>query len=619
MKNKVVDNPRVICGLLAELEASHALALLKPEKEGTVEFTAALGLEITRPYESSLVRIQAEPHVGVLDCEVTLGAKRLSFRLAPSEKDEEKYSLPSSVSIVDLRASKRLSFRKEHLSAEIRIPGGILLGEPHDVSFDFISILLNEANVPSKLGTHCQVLVRSPSHFADIYFGDAAIVGIHEAPGGTKVVLRITSQSRRLEVPRPSRHHIEPVTIRFEASQLGHSQISGAIRVEEVSVTGFVGTLQRATLGAPVLGLALHSTDPHMAFYPVRQAGEKTAFRVVSSETRPGRRSWTEFVEHHANPEFRSLLDNTELADLFTESTFIKGSRRKMFGSNLDAHLLNPNKTENRNLLRRFLRADDGANISHHISIFRFTDHAWYLQEVISGLYKLSGMSGFKDEILKVLQNEARFVQKTPTYFAGMYDPTIEVNKQIWGAFVNSNDHIGCSAAHVKAVGESKGPCIENSNYSLSRVDNLTFSEKLLYFAGFNSKVLELLDFWSCGQTNRDLNSELLSVGQKHAANLLYISRPGALSADAVIYRLLTYYPANATGVMSSNFVILPSGVSNQALASLIELIQNHPELSLGTPDMLLIGSDLKPLPNIEGKKDFIWFAVNLRKLEGKG
>lgn len=607
---KLVDHPRVISGLLAEIEASESLLFCKSESNS---WLSKIKVQLKAPYENTLIELSDPREVIKVSCESTLHNRRISFDLIWNESSRS-FLLPEQITVQDLRSSYRLQLRDENLFAEVRSLGTVSFGEAQDVSTDFVSILLHETSPNLEVGAECHVHARSRTHLRDVYFANCVLKSLSPNERGTKAVFQVkTKTANPLSSPRTRRYTVEPFTIRFVASDLSVNRIYGEIQVEEVSLSGFLGRIRGASLlSSPIVGLILNCDEPRMSFSAVRKVGDRVAFQVCHTCSDSKHASWYDFIEERTDSTFKSVVSAAELATLFTESTFVKGNRRRSFGKKVENHFFDSNTDANGKLLRRFVGADDGANISHHISVFRLTDSAWYLQEVISGIHKLHGVTELKERVIKLLAEEARFLRYEPQFFTGMYDPTIPANEKQWGHLVASENHVGVRAAHISLDQENKPG---SSSLSTITADQLSTAEKFEVSQRFNLRILEILDFWSKCAANRVLNQELRRIGPGHRA-VLYCIKDEAGVVQGLVYRLNTYYAANATGVVNSIFVFLPKDTTAHAVSEIKRFVGQVTEFRLGSSDLLMIGSDLNPVPYSDKKKEFIWFAVDLLKYE---
>jgi hypothetical protein len=203
----------------------------------------------------------------------------------------------------------------------------------------------------------------------------------------------------------------------------------------------------------------LESKDPAIRFFAVRSEGDRTAFRVWEQEAaREGPDSgegWYRFVERNADEDFRSALSSSELTSLFIESGLLKGGRRKVYGKVADSAVHAAGGDAGRFLFRRFLQADDQEHLSHHMSVFRISDSAWYLQEVAAGPFREAPISALRDRVMSRLREETRFAPGSPEFLAIMYSPSISAAARIWSDLKSAPGAMTVPALHLSLTGDS--------------------------------------------------------------------------------------------------------------------------------------------------------------------
>lgn len=532
-------------------------------------------------------------------------------------KRKTKFDLPSVVSITDLRKSQRVLLKDYAYSAELRYRGGVAFGEAEDISSSFIAIRLSSVPKEITSGSQVHVLVRSQADLCDIFFAQCTYVAAISSGEEHRLVLKTTPSEEHASKARPKRYRITPRTLRFCSANLGITYVEGEIAVEEISLTGFSGTILRSTHSDGVLqGLVLKSDNPAIEFFPVRVNDAKAAFRIIRTNQNSRTNSWVQFLEKWASTEFRSAMTPAELADLFAESTFLKGDRRKLFGKKVQPHLIGAGTQHDPSLMRRYIEAS-GRNFAHHMSIYRFTDCSWYLQEVIGGIAKSSKTDALRDAVLRQLKEEADHLSTSPGYVLGMYDTRVEVNRQLWDRFALSPSHIGLTASHIHVV-EDKVRDIPRS-FVFRGASGLSIREKEKCSLNFDYAVLQILDFWAKGSSNRTLNDILSRIGAAHCSNLWLAQTNIKDSPIALVYRIRSYYSANATGVINSVFVFLPSNFNDRRLfTELLSSIVHDNEVSIGTSDVLVVAPP-NCLSSDQAQTQFMWFAIDLQNLKDGG
>ncbi|GEM_PF-1669405 len=607
---------RMIRGILGELEICSTIVFCsapKTEERLLVPQT----IEIRNHPESLSFQGQLALAWAEITCEAVFYSKRIRFTVA--RLDNGRYAFPTEIKTEDLRKNRRFPLHLMRLNAEIYWSSGVVIGVAHDISADFVAILSpTNIEMPAR-GETLTVVIKSRSDSPDIFYGKGVFLNKLIVKEGIKYVIKIEDDNgysfngHREIRDRPPRHTTSFCSIVFRSHPETKINLSGHILVTDISLTGFSGEFNSETAAETVpIGLVMVSSDPEITFYPIRREGKRFGFRVHTNHNNSHANQWSRFIsKYDSSMEFSSnLAAIMDLAELFTESTFLKNSRRAVYGSDL-IESFNSESTlpENLGLIRRFGGFNSSPKLHQHISTFRFCDNCWFLQEVSSTAEKKQNIDLLANTVLRQLAIESKYLKGSPRFFIGIFDDTVEKNKRLWSG---KNASIYLPAFHVTTPFEKIDGKHEGEFNFLSTEEMLSF-EKAKFSRMFPQEILDALDFWSITANNRTVNQMLSRLGDHHKTYLEIILDKEKVSALGLAYRLKSHYSHNITGVVNALFIFcLKNFPDPPEFLKFIKLKKR--ELVEGTTDVVFVDlSFTMKSPAINHIK-FCWFLIDLLK-----
>ena len=598
---QVVESPRLITGLLLEVEARLAVVVCHTDSGNISPEVVMLSLRVGKTPAETVLSFSQKVAPGT-QCEVLLSSRRINFSVDSGEDlPDGCFPLPKKVLISDLRTSPRLRLENAGYPAEVRFPGGILLCFAHDVNFDFVTVRARTDISEGRLipGDTCEVVIRSNLGARDVFFRRCTLINVQKVGDELKFLFSTKKANSQAHYKRSPRRNVSSVSVHYSSDDLVDMNFSGAIQVHDVSLTGFSGTIKTKNIKQqPLLGLVLRSKNPDIAFCAVRRSGDEYGFNILDDGNAARTRSWLNFLQTNSLEQFTQIVSASELAELLIQSNFLKSQRLNVYGGDLDEHLPHTAEFGNSNLVRRFVRADDGEHLSQTISLFRLTDQSWLLHEVAAGVHKKTNIDPMYQEVISLISDESIYLQQSAKFLCVYYHTSVSVITDFWTSL---NKGKGCVHFPIQVI--SLTPSREVLAGLLpGRETNLIgipLSRRGELAKSFDHRFLTLLDYWTAPVPNQNLNRFLAEIGPSHNTWLRMIS-----SSDnngdpwAVSYRVNTHYAANTTGVINSLFVFLKQAISRHEFEDVITTIRGSSDQLLGTSDVILVFSDEKGLLN---------------------
>ena len=607
-----VTSLRLISGLLSEIESRNAIVQCTDGNEEEMQITS-LQLQDSSGSEEIVVRIPLAHPSKQLNCEALLSNRRCRFKAELFDIASHTYIIRPPMDLIELRDTPRWALENRSYPAEIRYPGGISLGFAKDMSFDHLAIELSSAPDTIQPGVQTEIVVRSRFATRDILFQRCELITKMSSGKNERLIFRVTKNTNHSKEIRSARYAINPTTISFSGRDLHGLEFSGEISVDNISITGFSGTIFSTNKKQhPVLGLLLHSQSANIVFSAVRRHDNRYGF-VVLDQHRSANNSWFDFFQNHCRPLSNELSSTEDLATLLLESNFLKPARLRKYGNEIERHLPHSMGLSNNSLVRRFVLADDGVSASRTVSLFRFTDHSWIMHEGASGVNRTESMDSFYQEVIGLISDEGRFISDAPKYLCVYYNPKIPIIDNYWK---NALPGIQCSHLPTLVYSLAHKPKSSRGQTELEvrAATDLSLDERVKINESFGTPILALLDAFFSKSPNRSLSSLIASLGPSHRAELSLIEDTKSRNPLAFAYKVSTYYGTNVSGVVTSLFVFLARDIDNPKLNQIKNAITSNPALLNGTSDVVVVTSSEKQgesLSDPESRR-YCWLLADL-------
>jgi hypothetical protein len=600
-KIRVISKPRLIAALMAEIDAASAYVMIAHES-GASPRTTRLLCDIRVPFETTRVKLGTEEFAGDrIDCTALFAGQRLHFALDRTNDDGE-YLLPSEVKITDMRSAKRKKFGPGVDAAEVSTKHGVVMAMPIDLSLNSLALVVLGPKPALLSGDRVVVRIRGESGAADVFNGAMQVQAFQKVEGQTRLLLegRPFSADASRQVPRMAGLHGTVELCPLDRS-LGGGAVAG---LQNISMTGFCATMDSQAQSAwlvPGLQLSIGVGALTATLVWVRESG--IGVKVNGMDDPDVLRIWVRYVAQLRADSgvVRSEMD--EFAGLLTEAGFLKGSRRRLFGSDVTRFLPPERVTENPMLYFRHTRKDDKGDFSGHVSLARLTDSAWIMQE---GVHKGDAGHAFGEMIFELTQraNELRnTTPAAPRYVLWLWDSAVKSTDLLSKSFLQQSENVLFSACHLSIVANAKEFPPEASA-QVDPMQAMTARERFRVFQRFDPAVLEV--FSGGDGSHSRLNAELAKLGHGHTARTVAVGDNAGIWGLA--FRLSSYYALNASGMLNTVFLVVRADTTGkQLLDGLARLTEDR--FSFGTDDVAVIidgelpaGSDLltslvKPKP----------------------
>jgi hypothetical protein len=615
LQTRIIKKPRVIVGLLGEIDASEVLVMFA-STQSNASFTAKVSTEFRVPFEESTLSIRDQkPMPDRYIASAFFAGQRVTFETDVIDS-QGNCSLPSEITIHDLRQRKRRRFGPEIEFAEISTAHGILMASPVDMSQSSIALLINSRDGSLLKGEIVRLVIRGDTTGRDIYSAEMIVQNFRQGSGQGKVLLG------PVQMLQP-RDNYRPRGVRRRALSgfnLGLCPMDDNLgepiqfSLSDVSMTGFSGESALANDASWVTpGMSARIQQSNLTATVVWKDGVRFGFRLDCLDEPNSLSEWARILSSltKSNDYHHSQVE--ELVTLFTESGLLKGKRRHLYGTSPGGYLPPERMTENPLLYRRVSFRTSDHRTEGHLSLVRLTDDLWFAQE---GAYVGSSKNGYRELVATTVLHTRDILKSTrsgPRYFAGLFsgdlasasaayskdffsDPTCRVYSLFQGG--------------IKALAESA-----NSNgdtQKITEVFDLSADHRAQAFTKFDSTLAETFGGWN-GSHPR-LNAELAKFGPHHEARTMLVSDESN-GTWGMAYRLRSYYALSVSGVMNSLFFIVRPTVSMEVIAEGIRSLANT-GFCFGTDDVAIIAdpgkaSSEKFSIDMRGVKPFTFFILD--------
>lgn len=616
VNSRLITKPRVIVGLLGEIDASETLVMFV-SRSGGGQFTSKVASEFKMPFETSTLMIRdREVEPGSYAASAFFAGQRVTFEVEVVAKSGA-CALPKDIKISDLRQSKRRRFGPEIEYAEVSTEHGVLMATPTDMSQNSIALVMNSRDGALDKGERVRLVIRGDTAGRDIFSAEMIVQDFKITAGQGRILLGPTNtrqydaaNSRLREVKR---QELQGMTLTLSPMD-DHLGEPVRLALVDVSLTGFQGRI-----GAPesqpwlATGMSVHVHNGGLTATVAWHEGGRVGLRLDSLDDPRSLREWSKILSsfkigsgfHHSHAE--------ELVNLFTESGLLKGKRRHLYGESPGGYLPPDRMTENPLLYRRIQSISEQHKIIGQMSIGRLTDDLWYFQE---GAHIGGDGPSFRDlysYVIALTKDLHATSSSSPRYLSGLYHENIKSagtfgvelyadrSSRVYPLYQASID------INIKKYSEQK-----LAKIVVQQIFDRSADDKRAILGNFDATLVEAFSGWN-GEHPR-LNAELAKLGAYHQAKTVFLSSE-ASGVWGMAYRLRSYYALNATGVMNSLFMVVKPSISALELVSGLKDLTDY-GLAFGTDDVAII-ADARPdeplnfVAELQNPKPFTFFIID--------
>lgn len=578
-KERVITKPRLVAAMLAEVDAAGAIVMVT----GSITsdpIAVRLQCQIKVPFDTTIVGITSDsPIHGNLDCAVLFAGQRLHFQLCLAEGANE-CALPQRISLNDMRSSKRRRFGPGINAAEISTARGVVMAIPVDMSVDSLALVAATSSASLITGDSVTVRIRGDAGQPDIFHGPMTVRTVLTTGSDSRILLQPNSlpvASVRL-APRfgglSGTIEIAPLD-----GALGPSRV---VTLNDLSMTGANVTIPNEHRPSWLVnGIQVNLVGTGLTSTIVWCRGAHVGLKINGLDDPEGLRKWIRFIARYRADHGVSRSEMAEFASLLTQTGFLKGSRRHLFGRSVE-RFLPPEVTLNNALLYlRHAEGDSGGDFAAHIGMARLTDDAWVQQEgaISAGEgYSLARMS----DILTARAREMKVASlMAPRYFVAIWDSAVKPSEVHFGLFAAQSVNARFQAHHLSLSAQDAR---EPDTCRLIDPYQVTAAERRDAWSRFHPILVDV--FGGVDGSHPRLNAALTGVGSGHGARSVILADDHG--AWGLAYRLSSYYALNASGMLNTVFIVARADTSGARVRSGLARLATE-RISFGTDDILLI------------------------------
>lgn len=612
---KVINNPRIIIGVLSELEHSSTEAcVVDLENSEKDKLFTYISLSFGQHFADAYVELSKTFNAPKIRLEIVKAGRVIFFELEKSNYDN-KYLIPNEIFIDDLRTEGRLNFDGDFYLVELKYPQGNSLGYLFDLNSSHYSILIPNLKSELTVGVKCDLLVRERNNSSETIFSKVKVLNIinytHKLD---KVILKISPGKNQEYKARPKRKIAKGASIEIIPFEFGGISYSGKIKLVDVSLTGFKGELSLSGELPPLpTGMVFHCVTPDISFSLIRKDREKYCFEVMEAENSKDSLNWHRYINEFISPEYREIVDIPELKKLFTEGSLVKMDRRQMYGNNISHFLMETGAITSDDFIRRLIRKDENNKAVQHVSAIRLSDATWLLQEGVS----LSSSYQIKNlylELINRLKDSYTFLKKGPRYVTLIYSPKIKKNYDFCHSLGSKKGQYIFHAYH-KPIATLEVPREQVTKLKIKSVSNLNAEEKIRLSEGFPAISLVLCDFFNSGYDNPILRQILSRRGKAHYTSLEIVLDSNG-NSDFLVYYSRTHYSLNVTGVYNTAFVFIKEKFNEEVLVNIKRFFADLNDKYLGCTDIQIVSNNSIPAKLVDGLNEFEWSILDFQTYE---
>jgi hypothetical protein len=582
-EQKSILKPRLIAALLSELEASDATVFVSRHSDGVPLFTGPVRCTFQVPFENSEMDLPGvAKDIDHVECVCCFSGQRLAFSLRRSLGGQ--WLLPDKIFVLELRSKQRVEFSHRQYSAEIIGPRGSYYGYAVDINKECIAVDFDTKQTVT-LGDSAKIIVRLVGTNYDVFYGPSVIIDKKdEGEDRTRIVFKMTASSQDQSRRQHERIAVEGVSIEVKSIHLDGVPLT-TCSIVNYSQQGLTISGERSNDNLlPIPGMILESSTAGLRFLMVWTSGNLMGLKPLLSSADDWR-LWHKFlVGITPKTSNRYHVSRRELAQLFTTSGLLKGSRRKSFGTDIEDHLTIGSQ-ESSLLIQRVVVNGDDHHLDLHISFRRIAENAWFIGEA-------TGLTDRKEQfhlVSEACTHKMRFLARSSflmsRYMTTVWHSSIK-STEIWARSLNQDpatkivDALQCS---IKALALTKGPQDPNKTLELRALSAEARREISLNFSS------DLFEVFAGGDGSHPvMNAELGKLGPYHKV-LTKVSKIG--DRFILAHRVMTHNIWSSTGVTNSVFVIVPKNTSPSELREALSAF-GQDQISFGTDDFLMIFDD---------------------------
>jgi hypothetical protein len=585
--SRVISKPRIIAGLLAEMEAADVF-LHVTRGDLPRALSMKIKCEILTPFDDSRITLCDESlETGTYTASALFAGQRISFELDVID-GQGQCRLPSKLLITDLRSSKRSSFGPDIQIAEISGEHSVTFATPVDVSHSSMALVSAVKNPLLKIGDVVQVRIRGGAFSRDVFSYKMLVRDVQYSSDVTRILLGMieaTGASRLKDSRRVARRTpcgativISPVDDHF-----GEGLVCG---VEDISINGLRASIQQDSVPnwiIPGLHVKLQNGLVHASV--IWRHENTVGLRLDALDESSTLSSWFKLLKQlsRTTSVHHSHLD--DLVNLFTESGLLKGARRKIYGSRPARYLPPDTVTNNPLLYHRIASKVDSGKIAGQVSMVRLTDDYWFMQEGSHNGDELAvSYKQLLDNVLVVAQNLSKTSLLAPRYIGALVHSSVKSSSDLMERLCEGALNRRCDSFHISLVKQKLPVMQADSRQKVIEIKSVPARIRRQLSLVFDPVLFEV--FGGMNGAHPRLNSELSQLGPEHSANSIALSEDGEVWCLA--YRLKSYYALSSTGVINSLFLVVKIGTEAETLLSGIRILKER-GITTGTDDVVVI------------------------------
>lgn len=588
---RTIEKCRVVVSLLAEIEAAEAIIILTcAEKPET--YTGKLQVNLKTPFEDSSIQLlECAISPGLYNASALFLGRRLKFQLNVINV-QGRCDLPSQIEICELRSQKRRKFGPEVEVAEISTKTGVIMATPVDLSQESIALIVNSGKASISRGDSVFLVIRGDTLHRDVFTGYVSVMDNRVVQGITRLLLKPDTQKNKeknqLRIRRSPR-----------AKQPSMSMVIGPIddhlgetvssKVIDISLVGCQCRIEHVDRMAWIVaGMSIQLSKEDLTATIIWKEQDRIGIRVDGLDDSATLFRWAQFIRQQGIGHNLHHSQMEELVHLFTETGFLKGNRRKIYGADPSKFLPPDRMADNPLLLHRVHALSENGGISSHIGICRLSDDAWIFHEGAHAGGDGPSYQQLYEKVLIYTQNLYLSSRQSPRYLSGMYHASVKT-PEILGQRLYKTGF--CSVFPLYHVSMSTN--IESNERSDNKLENsvdiidianMTAASRRESLIGFNPTLCEAF-VGQLGEHPR-LNAELAKVGSYHNARTVMLR--SHQNVWGIAHRIRSYFSLNATGIINSLFIIVKPDVLVGDLISAFSLLVED-GLAFGTDDAAII------------------------------
>lgn len=582
-----LNKPRIIAGLLAEMDAAGANIILRLEDSETI-MSVELTCEFTVPFEQSRIKIAKENvAVGNYHASALFAGQRIDFNLDVLDSSGN-CAFPNELTLLDLRRTKRRAFGTEIQCAEITSQNAVIFATPIDFSQNSMALVSAVADPALHTGDLVDIKIRGSVSSRDVYGFQMIVHEVKRSKLITRILLGFQTEKSPIQnkdMRRTSRHIAGEMTIALAPLD---SYIGDAISctISDLSLTGLGCELHRVEK-SNWLTLGLHVKIDNSPVYAtiIWLTDDAIGLRLDALDESHTLNAWFNLLRQlrAKHSVHHSKID--ELAGLFTESGLLKGSRRKVFGTNPGRFLPPERITKNPLLYHRIVTNAEDARIAGQVSMVRLTDDFWCLQE---GTHNGQSRCRSYEDLLREIHDTAQELAATsilaPRYVGGLVHKAVRSSVEYLEGHMTDPANASFQLLQMSIAAQLGNFETKQQHCKISKISTMSAHEKQSIMNRFDPTLYQIFGGWN-GDHPR-LNTELSKLGPGHRAETVALSID--TSTWGLAYRLKSYYSLSATGVINSLFLIIRTNIELAFIrAGIINLVKEG--YANGTDDLVII------------------------------